>query len=97
MKKIQYILVFALLLCLLPMPYAYFILVRCFATIIFVIMSYKNYQQKNSMLFLFWMIVAVLFQPIMKIALGRVVWNIIDVIIAVLLLFILWKQKMQSK
>lgn len=40
---------------------------------------------------------AVLFQPILKITLGRIVWNIIDVIIAVLLLLVLWKQNNEIK
>lgn len=97
MKYIQCLLVIVLLLCLFPMPYGYFILVRYLSTIVFLLMAYNYYHQKKNKLYYFWIVMAVLFQPILKIALGRIVWNIIDVIIAVLLLLVLWKQNNEIK
>lgn len=79
------------------MPYGYFILVRYLSTIVFLLMTYNYYHQKKNKLYYFWIVMAVLFQPILKIALGRIVWNIIDVIIAVLLLLVLWKQNNEIK
>ena len=36
---------------------------------------------------------ALLFQPLLKISLGRIVWNIVDVVVAVLLLVVWFKRK----
>lgn len=66
-------------------------------SIVFLLMAYNYYHQKKNKLYYFWIVMAVLFQPILKIALGRIVWNIIDVIIAVLLLLVLWKQNNEIK
>ncbi|MDR1504472.1 MAG: hypothetical protein LBT43_18655 [Prevotella sp.] len=97
MRNIQYILVVALLLCLFPMPYGYFILVRYAAAIIFAIMAYSYYQQNKKSAAYFWIALTLLFQPIFKIALGRFTWNIVDVLIAVVLLVILWGDKLGEK
>lgn len=87
------ILAIALLLCLAPMPYGYFILVRYVATILFIVMAYNYYQEKNKVATYAWIALAILFQPIFKIALGRIVWNVIDVVVAILLLFMYIKRK----
>lgn len=87
------ILAIALILCLAPMPYGYFILVRYAAAIIFTIMAYDYYQQNKRVVTYFWIALAILFQPIFKIALGRIVWNVIDVVVAVLLLFMYVKRR----
>lgn len=97
MRNIQHILVVALLLCLFPMPYGYFILVRYAAAIIFAIMAYSYYQQNKKTVAYFWIVLAILFQPIFKIALGRFTWNIVDVVVAALLLLILWEHKLGRK
>lgn len=44
MRYIQCLLVIALLLCLFPMPYGYFILVRYLSTIVFLLMAYNYYH-----------------------------------------------------
>lgn len=93
MKTIQGIIAVALLLCILPMPYGYFILVRYGAMVVFALMAYDYYQHKLQNAALFWIALAVLFQPIFKISLGRVTWNIVDVIVAAILLFILFYRK----
>ncbi len=88
MIKIQLALVIALLLCLAPMPYGYYMLVRYGAAIILGIMSYQYYLEKKESLAVTWGAVAVLFQPIVKIPLGKIMWNIVDVIVAIALLMI---------
>ena len=40
---------------------------------------------------------AVLFQPFIKIPLGRMVWNIVDITIAILLLVMLLKERESKK
>ena len=86
MKQLYLFLAAMMLLCLAPMPYGYFQLVRFVAMIVFGLMAYHYYQnQKIAATWVFGAL-ALLFQPIYKIALGRVVWNVVDVIVALLLI-----------
>lgn len=85
-KKLQtglYIgLAIALILCLFSMPYGFYQFVRFAAMAIFAFLSYcenKNGHVDRMILFI---VLAILFQPFAKIALGRVLWNIVDVIVA---------------
>ena len=82
-----------LLLCLAPMPYGYYILVRFVAMVAFGIMAWEYAQQNNQTLSITFGALALLFQPFIKIALGRVMWNIVDVAVAVLLLVIYFRNK----
>lgn len=74
-----------LLLCLAPMPYGYYQLVRVVAMIAFAIMAYQYYEKENVPLAFTFAGLALLFQPFIKVALGRTLWNIVDVIVAVVL------------
>lgn len=87
MRKIIKISLAALLFaCLLDMPYSFFQLVRFVALIGFGILSYQANQQGKQTEMMIYGALALLFQPFFKIALGREVWNIIDVIVGVGLL-----------
>ena len=79
----------ALLVSLFPMPYGYYILVRFMAMIIFVCMAYSFYKEEKLPLCIIAISLALLFQPLFKIALGRTMWNIVDVIVAIALV-LLW-------
>lgn len=83
MRYTYLILAAMFLLCLAPMPIGYFNLVRLVAVISFGIMAYKSYVAKKEAFTWTFGILALLFQPFVKITLGRTVWNIIDVIIAI--------------
>lgn len=85
MIKPQFVLAIALLLCLAPMPYGYYMLVRYGSAIILGIMAYQYYLARKEKLALIWGALAVLFQPIIKIPLGKTMWSIVDVIVAILL------------
>lgn len=97
MRCLKQILIIALVLCLAPMPYGYYILVRYFAMIIFGLMAYQYYQEKKKNLMITFGTLAVLFQPFIKIPLGCMVWNIVDVAIAIVLLVILLKERESKK
>ena len=86
MKHIYLFLATMMLLCLAPMPYGYFQLVRFVAMIVFGLMAYRYYQNQKMVATWVFGALALLFQPIYKIALGRVVWNVVDVIVALLLI-----------
>ena len=81
--KIYVALTILMLLCLAPMPYGYFQLVRLVATIAFGVMAYRYYQERKEWLAYTLGSLALLFQPFYKITLGRTMWNIIDVIVAI--------------
>jgi len=96
MNKLLLIFAFALLACLLPMPYGYFMLVRFAAMIIFGLMALIYYQEQKEGMAIFFGSMAILFQPIIKISLGRTMWNIVDVVMAIVLLAI-WYRNSQKK
>ena len=77
-----------LLLCLAPMPYGYYQLVRFVAMVAFAIMAWKYYEQKQEGWAITFGALALLFQPFVKIALGRTLWNIVDITVAILLIVV---------
>ena len=83
MKWINIVLAVLLLLCLAPMPYGYYQLVRLLATIAFAVMAFRYYKQRIMWLVYTFGVLALMFQPFYKIAFGRTMWNIVDVIVAV--------------
>lgn len=78
-----------LLLCLLHMPYGFYVLVRIIATLAFCFFAYvaKLYRRGWRMIIFF--VLAIIFQPIIKFPLGRGIWNILDVCVAAYLLFLI--------
>jgi len=85
-KAIKIILVLLLLACLLDMPYGYFMFVRFIVTFAFTYLSYHYKSSGNEKSAILYLVLALLFQPFLKIALGRFVWNLVDVIVSVILL-----------
>jgi hypothetical protein len=80
---IKILLAALLLLCLLDMPYGYFQFARFAATVGFAYLAYSaNEQNRKNEVFVY-IVLAILFQPLIKIALGRTIWNIIDVITSI--------------
>lgn len=67
--------------CLADMPYGYYELVRFICLIGFSLLAYKSYKQDNINLIIIFVSLALLFQPFFKIALGRELWNIVDVVV----------------
>jgi hypothetical protein len=74
------------ILCLLKMPYGFYQLVRFLAFAGFCYLAYEANEQNNKNMTFVFIGLALLFQPFFKIALGRELWNVIDVILAVILL-----------
>lgn len=86
MKRLNIILAVLLLLCLFKMPYGYYTLMRLATTVGFAYMTYKYYEMKKEALVWTFGALALLFQPLVKIALGRDIWNIVDVAVAAMLI-----------
>ena len=85
----------ALMLCLFPMPYGYYTLVRFSAMIIFGCMAFNFYKNEEIPLCVIAGSLALLFQPFFKIVLGRTMWNVVDVIVAIALVLLWYKNKKQ--
>lgn len=88
------ILAIALLICLAPMPYGYYMLIRYAATILFSVMAYDYFQNRQKGLYVTCLALALLFQPILKIPFGREIWNLIDVVVAIFLLWLFFRKKL---
>ena len=86
-----------LFLCLLNMPYGFYQFVRFVALIGFGILAYKaNEENKNTEMIIYGGL-ALLFQPFFKIALGREIWNIVDVIVGIVLIASLFMNRTKSQ
>ncbi len=86
MKTVKVILALMLLLCLAKMPYGYYQFVRFGALVGFALLAYNSYEKGLTNYMIIFIGLGLLFQPFIKIALGRELWNIVDVIVAIGLL-----------
>lgn len=89
MKYFKLILAGILLACLLPMPYGFYTLVRFVVMVVFAVFAFQYYERNFKEMAITFGSLALLFQPFVKIVLGREVWNIVDVAVAILLV-VLW-------
>lgn len=72
-----------LLLCLTDMPYGYFQFVRFVCLIGFAMLAFQASQKDKQTEVIMYIVLAILFQPFLKISLGRALWNIVDVFVAI--------------
>ena len=84
--KIGLILIF--IGCLFKMPYGYFQFIRFFGMVGFVILSISEFRKKlpENIYQYVWTVSAILINPFVKIALGRTIWNIVDLVWVIILL-----------
>lgn len=97
MKQLYLFLAVILLLCLAPMPYGYFMLVRFVMMVACGWMAYRYYKLNKNIAMWVFVALAILFQPISKIALGRVIWNIVDVVVAGFLVTLFFVERRLEK
>lgn len=83
----------ALLVCLFPMPYGYYSLIRFVSMIFFGIISFVFYKEGKIAICVVAAALALLFQPFFKIALGRTMWNVVDVIVSIVLVLLWYKNR----
>ena len=93
MKHLKLILAAILLLCLASMPYGYYMFVRFVAMVAFAVIAYEYAEKQNTKLVVTFGALALLFQPFLKIALGRAMWNIVDVAVAILLVVLYVRER----
>ena len=82
-KIIKIALAVFLFLCLAKMPYGYYEFVRFIAMVGFAYLAItSNVKTRQNEVFIF-VGLAILFQPFFKIALGRELWNVVDLVVGV--------------
>lgn len=89
---IKLLLSLLLLLCLADLPYGYYQFVRFISSISFAYFAYVE-REKNTKWMGFYIAMAILFQPFLKISLGRELWNVLDVIVAFILVITVFNKK----
>ncbi len=95
-KTVKIILALLLFGCLAHLPYGYYQLVRIAGLVGFGVLAYLAYEEGKQQVMVVYIVLAILFQPIVKIALGREVWNVVDVVVGVGLLISLLMEKKQK-
>ncbi len=86
-KVVKIILAILLFICLLDLPYGFFQFVRFAGLIGFAFLAYQAHEQGRQTEMVIFICLALLFQPFFKISLGRTLWNVVDVIVAIFLIF----------
>jgi hypothetical protein len=97
-KAIKIILAILFFLCLADLPYGYYQFVRFVGLVGFGILAYQANEEGRQTEMIIYGGLALLFQPFIKIALGREIWNIVDVIVGLgLLASIYLRPKTENK
>jgi hypothetical protein len=96
-KIIKVILATLFFICLINLPYGYYQFVRFAGLIGFAILAYQANQQGRQTEAIIYVGLAFLFQPFFKIALGRELWNIIDVVVGIGLLISIFMKPQESQ
>lgn len=96
-RIIKFALAILFLICLLDMPYGYYEFVRFVALIGFGILAFKANENESTIEMIIYGGLALLFQPFFKIALGREIWNIVDVVVGIGLIASLIISKTKSQ
>ena len=75
------------------MPYGYYQFIRFVAMIGFTYLAFLANKKNNKNGIFIYIGLALLFQPFAKIALGRTIWNIVDVIVGIGLILSVFQNK----
>jgi hypothetical protein len=93
---IKIVLAVLFFLCLADMPYGYYQLVRFAGLVGFATLAYQAHEQGRQTEMFIYGGLALLFQPFFKIALGREIWNVVDVIIGIGLLISIFTKPLKN-
>lgn len=95
-NAIRIVLAILLFLCLADMPYGFYQFVRFVGLIGFAILAYQAHEQSRQTEMIIYGGLALLFQPFFKIALGREIWNIVDVVVGIGLIISIFMKPKES-
>ena len=96
-KLLKLFMAMILLLCFFNMPYGYYQFTRFTAMVLFLYFAYSSNEHNKKIDVLLYIALAVLFQPFIKIALGRMIWNIVDLIVGISLIISLFQRQTKDK
>lgn len=96
-KNLIIILAILLFLCLAPMPYGYYTLVRFISMMGFTYLAYSCFTLQKKDLSWCFISLALLFQPIFPLPLGKELWQIVDVVVGIFLIIVLFNSKNPQK
>jgi hypothetical protein len=83
LKHLKVLLALIFFLCLLDMPYGFYQFVRFMALVGFALLAFNSKEQGKQIEMIIYISLALLFQPFLKVSLGREIWNIVDFIVGV--------------
>lgn len=95
-STIKIVLAALFFLCLAEMPYGFYQLARMAGLIGFAILAYDANQRKQPVEMIVYIGLALLFQPLFKVALGRDLWNIVDVLVGIGLIVSVFLEKQKK-
>lgn len=95
-NAIKIILAILFFVCLADMPYGFYQFVRFAGLIGFAKFAFLAHQQGRQTEMIIYAGLALLFQPFFKIALGREIWNIVDIVVAIGLLISIFMKPKES-
>lgn len=91
------VLAVTLILCLCRMPYGFYTIVRLAVSVIGACWSVKFYNEQSISKAIIAGAIAVLFQPLIKITLDRLTWNIVDIVVAVMIVIVVFSNQKKSQ
>jgi len=92
-NAIKIILAILFFICLADMPYGYYEFVRFAGLVGFAILAFQAHEEGKKGESVLYGALALLFQPFFKIALGREIWNLVDVVVGIGLILSVFKRK----
>lgn len=96
-NAIKIVLAILFFLCLADMPYGFYQFVRFAGLVGFAILAYQANEQGRQTEMIIYGGLALLFQPFFKIALGRQMWNVVDVVVGIGLLISIFMKPKESQ
>lgn len=87
---VKIVLTLLFLLCLFRMPYGYYQLVHYVGMAGFIILVYLDFKKKDKTMVFIWFFSALLINPFYKAVLGRLIWNVVDILWSLALLISLF-------
>ena len=84
----------ALLFALLPMPYGYYQLLRVVTCVISIWGAVAAYNRKDQTSLVIWAILALAYNPLVPLTLGRGLWSFVNIVSVV---FIAWEASRTAK
>ena len=78
-SSVIYVAVVMLFLGAAPLPYGYYMLLRIVVTIVFIWSAYVSYVRKRKIIPWIFCLVAIVFNPLLKIYFSKEMWAVVDV------------------